>query len=103
MLAIASFIMHYLGWQAGFRWFAPDNDYSLTSLLTEDAPICISRSHGVYRDQSKRGSAAMAPNRQTDPMSNAESENVHLGCVSSTVKKLCDLNGDSRNAKPHID
>jgi hypothetical protein len=42
---ITSFIIRYLGWQAGnkFGSFAPDNDYPLTALLPRNAPSGISR------------------------------------------------------------
>jgi hypothetical protein len=44
MLAIASFIIHSLGWQAGneFGSFALDSDYPLTGLLPRNAPNGIS-------------------------------------------------------------
>jgi hypothetical protein len=45
LLAIASFIMHNLDWQAGnnFGSFAPYSDYPLTGLLPRNAPTGISR------------------------------------------------------------
>jgi D-arabinose 1-dehydrogenase-like Zn-dependent alcohol dehydrogenase len=46
ILTIASFIIHYLGWQAGnkFGSIAPDSENPLTCLLPRNAPSGISRS-----------------------------------------------------------
>jgi hypothetical protein len=43
LLAIASFIIRYLGWLAGIRVVWPHSDYPPAGLLPQNAPIGISR------------------------------------------------------------